>query len=101
MCRDALSFSRRRNYYLPLGQSFFFGLHNLLCVHLVAQYHETTGDFDRGGGAARISAELEKPLAKTIDSLVAREVASFLWRSTKRFQIPEPVHAELQYLHTY
>jgi hypothetical protein len=79
----------------------FFGLQNLLRVHLVAQYHKSKGYFDRSGGAARISAALEESLAKRFDSLVAREVASLLWRSKQRFHITVPVHAELQYLHTY
>ncbi len=79
----------------------FFGLQNLLRVHLVAQYHKAKGYFDRSGGAARITAALEPGLAKRFDSLVAREVASLLWRSKKRFSITPPVRAELQFLHSY
>jgi hypothetical protein len=79
----------------------FFGLQNLLRLHLVAQYHKAKGYFDRSGGAARISAALEPGLAKRFDSLVSREVASLLWRSKKRFSITSPVYAELKYLHTY
>jgi hypothetical protein len=78
----------------------FFGLQNLLRVHLVAQCHESKGCFDRSGGAARITAALEPGLAKQFDSLVAHEVASLLWRSKKRFSITSPVRAELQFLHT-
>jgi hypothetical protein len=83
------------------GRVLFFGLQNLLRVHLVAQYHKTKAYFDRSGGAARILAELEPGLAKRFDSLVARDVASLLWRSKKRFSITSPVRAELQYLHAY
>jgi hypothetical protein len=79
----------------------FFGLQNLLRVHLVAQYHKSKGYFDRRGGAARIAADLPPALAKRFDSLVAREVASLLWRTKKRFPITSLVHAEIQYLHSY
>lgn len=79
----------------------FFGLQNLLRLHLVAQYHKAKGYFDRSGGAARITAALEPGLAKRFDSLVSREVAAILWRSKKRFSITAPVRAELQFLHTY
>ena len=94
--------SRQRHHYLPLGPcSLFFGLQNLLRVHLVAQYHKSKHYYDRNGGARRISQALPPSLAKRFESLVAREVATLLWRSKKRFSITPAVHAELQYLHGY
>jgi hypothetical protein len=52
----------------------FFGLQNLLRIHLVAQYHKSKGYYDRSGGARRISQALPPSLAKRFDSIVAREV---------------------------
>jgi hypothetical protein len=79
----------------------FFGLQNLLRIHLVAQYHKSKAYYDRSGGAKRVSQALPPSLAKRFDSIVAREVATLLWRTKKRFSITKPVHAELAYLHAY
>jgi hypothetical protein len=79
----------------------FFGLQNLLCLHLVAQYHKTSAYYKRTGRAASISRTLPPSLAKRFESLVARDVATLLWRSKTRFSLTIPVHSELQYLHTY
>jgi hypothetical protein len=64
----------------------FFGLQNLLRVHLVAQYHKSKGYFNRSGGAQRLACSLPPSLAKCLDSLVAREVATLLWRSKQHFR---------------
>jgi hypothetical protein len=44
---------------------------------------------------------LPPSLAKRLDSLIARKVATQLWRSKQRFRKTASVHAELQYLHAY
>jgi hypothetical protein len=43
----------------------FFGLQNLLCLHLVAQYHNTSAYYKRTGRAASISRALPPSLAKS------------------------------------
>jgi hypothetical protein len=79
----------------------FFGIQNLLRVHLVAQYHKTSAYYTRTGRAASISKALPPSLAKRFDSLVARDVATLLWRSKMRFSLTTSVRSELQYLYTY
>ena len=83
------------------GRVLFFGLQNLFRRHLVAQYHAQKGFFHRGDKRRCISQALPPSLAKRFDSLVARGIATLLWRSKKRFFITSHVTAEFQYLQTY
>jgi hypothetical protein len=79
----------------------FFGLQNLLRLHLVAQYHKTSAYYKHTGRAASISRALPPSLAKHFESLVARDVATLLWQSKTRFSLTTPVRSGLQYFHTY
>jgi hypothetical protein len=81
--------------------SFFFGLQNLLRVHLVAQYHKARAYYDRSGRSTLLSRALPPSLLQRLESLVARDVATLLWRSKKRFSVTLAVRTELKYLHAY
>jgi hypothetical protein len=61
--------------------SCFFGFQNILCFHLVAQYHKTRAYYDRSGRAAGLTRQLPPSLAKRLDSLVACSITTLLWCS--------------------
>jgi hypothetical protein len=81
--------------YHPWARCQFFLVQNLLRNAILTQYHRTKAYRDRKGLRDRIQSLLPRELWKRTDRIVAREVATYLWRNTVRIPLPAAVRRML------
>ena len=79
----------------------FFALRNALNYALREQYHKARGYATRARKRQRLRAQLPKSLHNRLQSLVAKDIASYIWRNRVAIPMNQLIKNELAYLFAY
>ena len=83
------------------GRTMFFGFQNALRRAIQTRFHQVKGFYSRRDKEAKLSKQLPKHLHHRLDSLIARDMASLLWRTKSRITITEPVAREIHNIYEH
>lgn len=81
------------------GRATFFSFQNSLCRAIQQRFHQVKGYYNRSCKEGEFKAQLPKDLHHRLDRLIARDMATLLWRTKTPIPIPPPVTYELKALH--
>ena len=82
------------------GRAMFFGFQNAMRRAIQNRYHQVKGFYRRQSKLQYLSTQLPKDLHHRLDSLIAREIASLIWKTKTKIQINAPIQFEIGQLHS-
>ena len=78
------------------GRTMFFGFQNALRRTIQQRYHQVRGYYSRQSKRQHMSDQLPKHLHHRLDSLIARDVATLIWKTKTFISISDAVAFEIR-----
>ena len=82
------------------GRAMFFGFQNAMRRAIQNRYHQVKGFYHRQSKLQYLSTQLPKDLHHRLDSLIARDIASLIWKTKTKIEITAPIQFEIGQLHS-
>jgi hypothetical protein len=82
------------------GRAMFFGFQNAMRRAIQSRYHQVKGFYRRKQKLQHLSNQLPKDLHHRLDSLIARDIASLIWKTKTRIELTAPIQFEISQLHS-